>query len=176
MRATGDGKIQFLNIAGAFQIGEFVLIDGSIEGTIEEVGFRSTKIRTLDKSIITVPNTKIANSSVKNFSRREQRPMKTTLALRYDTSPAKIEALIERIKAYLSEHEQINSESVSVYFSNMNSFSLDVFILALVNSKNWSIEMECKQECFLTFMKIAEELEIGFAFPTTTIELEDKHL
>ena len=158
-----------------FQIGDFVVIDGSIEGTIEEVGFRSTKVRTLTKSIITVPNSKIAHCTVNNFSRREQRPLKVTLSLRYDTPTASIEIFMEKIKEYLHSRDDINKNAVMVYFSAMNASSLDVLVLTFVESPDWTKEMEAKQECFLQFMKIAEELNIGYAFPTTTIELEDKH-
>ena len=158
-----------------FQIGEFVVIDGSIEGTIEEVGFRSTKVRTLSKSLITVPNSKISHCTVNNFSRREQRPLKVTLSLRYDTSTSSIEAYIERLKEYLGSRDDIPNDAISVYFSAMNSFSLDILIVTSVLSPEWGKQMQTQQECFLSFMKIAEDLNIGFAFPTTTIELEDKH-
>ena len=57
----------------------------------------------------------------------------------------------------------------------MNSFSLDILIVTSVLSPEWGKQMQTQQECFLSFMKIAEDLNIGFAFPTTTIELEDKH-
>lgn len=158
-----------------FQIGDFVVIDGSIEGTIEEVGFRSTKVRTLTKSVITVPNSKIAHCTVNNFSRRDQRPVKATISLRYDTPTASIETFMERIKEYLHSRNDINKDAIIVYFSNMGTSSLDILVLTFVQSPDWTKEMEAKQECFLQFMKIAEELNIGFAFPTTTIEFEDKH-
>lgn len=158
-----------------FQVGEFVIIDGSIEGTVEEVGFRSTKVRTLMKTLIVVPNSKIAHCTVNNFSRRTERLVRTTLSLRYDTPPSSIEIFIERVKEYLNSIEEIDKGSISVHFSDMNAFSLDILIIMVIQSPEATKERSIKQACFLTYMKIAEELNIGYAFPTTTIELEDKH-
>ena len=85
-----------------FQIGEYVIIDGSIEGVIEEVGFRSTRIRTLDKTLISVPNAKIAHSTVNNFAKIPERRFKCTLGLRYDTTTAQMESFIEALRTYLT--------------------------------------------------------------------------
>jgi len=158
-----------------FQIGEYVIIDGSIEGVIEEVGFRSTRIRTLDKTLISVPNAKIAHCTVNNFAKIPERRFKCTLALRYDTTTAQMEAFIESLRTYLSEHEMVNSDSVIVYFADMNSFSLDVLVMAFIKSNAWIELVKFKHEAFLQFMKLAEEHNVGYAFPTTTIELEDQH-
>jgi MscS family membrane protein len=158
-----------------FQIGEYVIIDGSIEGVIEEVGFRSTRIRTLDKTLISVPNAKISHCTVNNFAKIPERRFKCTLSLRYDTTTVQMESFIEALRSYLSEHEQINSDTVLVYFSNMNSFSLDILVMAFINSNQWIDLVKFKHEAFLQFMRIAEEQGVRFAFPTTTIELEDQH-
>ena len=158
-----------------FQIGEYVVIDGSIEGVIEEVGFRSTRIRTLEKTLISVPNAKIAHCTVNNFAKIPERRFKCTLGLRYDTTTAQMEAFIEDLRSYLSDHEMINSDSVIVYFSDMNSFSLDILVMAFINSNAWIDLVQFKHEAFLQFMRIAEKNGVGFAFPTTTIELEDQH-
>ncbi len=157
-----------------FQIGDYVIIDGSIEGVIEEVGFRSTRIRTLDKTLISVPNAKIAHCTVNNYAKIPERRFKCTLALRYDTTTTQMEAFIEDLRSYLSEHEKINSDSVIVYFADMNSFSLDVLVMAFIKSNQWIDLVKFKHEAFLQFMKIAEKHGIGYAFPTTTIELEDQ--
>jgi len=158
-----------------FQIGEYVVIDGSIEGVIEEVGFRSTRIRTLEKTLISVPNAKIAHCTVNNFAKIPERRFKCTIGLRYDTTTAQMESFIDALRTYLTEHDQINSETVLVYFSNMNSFSLDIMVMAFINSNQWIDLVQFKHEAFLQFMKIAEQHDVGFAFPTTTIELENQH-
>ncbi len=157
-----------------FQIGEYVIIDGSIEGVIEEVGFRSTRIRTLDKTLISVPNAKISQCTVNNFAKIPERRFKCTLALRYDTTPAQMETFIESLRNYLSNHEMVNQDTVIVYFSDMNSFSLDVLVMAFIKSNAWIDLVKFKHDVFLQFMKIAEEQGVGYAFPTTTIEFENQ--
>ena len=148
---------------------------GSIEGVIEEVGFRSTRIRTLEKTLISVPNAKIAHCTVNNYAKIPERRFTCTLGLRYDTTTAQMEAFIDDLRGYLTEHDMIKSDSVLVYFSNMNSFSLDIMIMAFINSNAWIDLVQFKHDAFLQFMRIAEHNGVGFAFPTTTIELEDQH-
>ena len=157
-----------------FQIGEYVVIDGSIEGVIEEVGFRSTRIRTLERTLISVPNAKIAHCTVNNFAKISQRRFKCTVTLRYDTSREQLQSFIAEAKSYLENHEQIDEKTVLVLFNNMNSCSLDILVMAFINSNQWMDLQVIKQDIFFAFMKLAEDLEIGFAFPTTTIELENQ--
>ena len=158
-----------------FQIGEYVLIDGSIEGTVEEVGFRSTRIRTLDKTLISVPNAKIAHCTVNNFAKRTHRRFSSTFTLRYDTTPEQMEAFVEWLKVHLKETEIVDENTIVVGFSEMNSFSLDVLTVCYINSNQMSDLLIFKQNLFLTIMRKTREMGIGFAFPTTTIELEDQH-
>lgn len=157
-----------------FQIGEYVVIDGSIEGVIEEVGFRSTRIRTLERTLISVPNAKISQCTVNNFAKISQRRFKCNVTLRYDTSREQLQAFIAEAKSYLENHEQIDEKTVLVLFNNMNSFSLDILVMAFINSNQWMDLQVVKQDIFFSFMKIAEDLDIGFAFPTTTIEFENQ--
>ena len=140
-----------------------------------EVGFRSTRIRTLDKTLISVPNAKIAHCTVNNYAKIPERRFKCTLGLRYDTTTAQMESFIDDLRTYLSEHEIVNPDSVIVYFADMNSFSLDVLVMVFIKSNQWIDLVKFKHEAFLQFMKIAEKNGVGYAFPTTTIELVDQH-
>ena len=155
-----------------FQIGDWVIIDGSIEGVVEEVGFRSTRIRSFADSLISVPNTKIALSTVNNFGERKYRRFTTTIGLRYDTSRSKVQTYIERIRAHLQENPKIRKEAIYIYFKALGSHSLDIMVYTFFTVPDWREELAAKEELLLEFMRIAEDLEIGFAFPTTTIEVE----
>jgi MscS family membrane protein len=159
-----------------FQIGDWVNIDGSIEGVVEEVGFRSTLIRSFEGSMISVPNAKIAHCAVNNYNKRERRRFKTTLSLRYDTPRYKIEQYLAKVREYLSNNPNVYQDGVFVYLNSMSTSSLDIMVYTFFEVPGWREELVAKEDCFLTFMKLAEELEIGFAFPTTTIELEQKSL
>ncbi len=158
-----------------FQIGEYVIIDGSIEGVIEEVGFRSTRIRTLDKSLITVPNAKISHCTVNNFAKIPQRKFMCKLGVRYDTTTTQMEGFTDELRTYLINHEMIDDDTVLVYFTDMNSYSLDILVMAFINSNQWLDLQIFKHEAFLEFMKIAERHKVSFAFPTSTVELENQN-
>ena len=85
-----------------FQIGDWVIIDGSIEGVVEEVGFRSTRIRSFANSLISVPNAKIAHCTVDNFGKRKYRRFKTMIGLRYDTTTEQMETYIQKVRTLLA--------------------------------------------------------------------------
>ena len=155
-----------------FQIGDWVLIDGTTEGVVEEVGFRSTRIRTFANSLITVPNSKIAHSTVNNFGKRERRRFKTMLNLRYDTPLDKLEAYLESLRAYLRGNEKIFQDVIFVYLNNMGPHSVDILIYTFFVVENWSEELSAKEHCYLEFMRIAEQQGVSFAFPTQTVEIE----
>ena len=155
-----------------FQIGDWVLIDGTTEGVVEEVGFRSTRIRTFANSLITVPNSKIAHSTVNNFGKRERRRFKTMLSLRYDTPLDKLEAYLEAVRDYLRGNEKIFQDVIFVYLNNMGPHSVDILVYTFFVVENWSEELSEKEQCYLQFLRIAEQQGVSFAFPTQTLELE----
>lgn len=157
-----------------FQIGDFVNIDGSIEGVVEEVGFRSTRIRTLDKTVISIPNGTIAHAVINNYAKRTERRLQCVIGLRYDTPPEKIEEYIAKLKEYITSNTRVRADSVNVHFSALNSYSLDINIILFVASPDWIALAEFKHEAFLQFLRIAKEVGVGFAFPTTTVEVENQ--
>lgn len=159
-----------------FQIGDFVNIDGSIEGVIEEVGFRSTRIRTVDKTLISIPNGTIAHATINNYAKRTERRLNCVIGLRYDTQPEKIEEYIQKLKEYITSNTKVRTDSVHVHFSALNSYSLDINIILFVASPDWIELTEFKHEAFLQFLRIAKEVGVGFAFPTTTVEFENQQI
>ncbi|MFT5686349.1 MAG: MscS family membrane protein [Myxococcota bacterium] len=154
-----------------FQIGDWVII-GDIEGVVEEVGFRSTRIRTFPNSQVTVPNATVANSPVDNFGRREVRRLKFDLGLRYGTPRAKLVAFQDRIRAFLKENEKIADGTLEVVFTGFGASSLDIMIYTFLDVRDWSEELAEKERCYLEVLRIAEELEVEFAFPSTSIYVE----
>ena len=155
-----------------FQIGDWVIIDGKTEGVVEEVGFRSTRIRTFGKSVITVPNAKVANSAVDNMGQRNLRRLKLDIGLRYDTSPAKIRTFLDRVRARLAATEAIHQPGTQVRLINFGDSALEVMLYTFLDVPDWDAELEVKQELLLSIMEIAEELGIGFAFPSVSIYTE----
>ena len=155
-----------------FQIGDWVIIDGSIEGVVEEVGFRSTRIRSFANSLISVPNAKIAHCTVDNFGKRKYRRFKTTIGLRYDTTTEQMETYVQKIRDYLLQNPAIMNDGVYIYFRDLGAHSLDIMVYTFFEVPDWRAELEAREQCLLQFMRIAEEVGVGFAFPTTTVEVE----
>ena len=155
-----------------FQIGDWVIIDGSIEGVVEEVGFRSTRIRSFSNSLISVPNAKIANCTVDNFGKRKYRRFKTMIGLRYDTTTEQMETYVQKVRDYLNENPEIWNDGIFIYFRDLGAYSLDIMVYTFFEVPDWRTELAARERCLLQFMRIADEVGVGFAFPTTTIEVE----
>ncbi len=153
-----------------FQLGDWVVTEG-LEGTIEEVGFRSTRIRTFYDSVISVPNRHFISSSVDNLGVRRYRRIKTMLSLTYDTPPEKVEAFCEGVREVLREHPYTRKDYYHVYLNNFSAASLDVLLYCFVECPDWGTELREKQRLFLDILRVAERLNVDFAFPTQTIHV-----
>jgi len=153
-----------------FQIGDFVSIGGT-DGTVEEVGFRSTRLRTSYDSVITLPNSKVANATIDNLGQRRFRRFKATLGLTYDATPEQIETFVAGVRSSLDEHPMVG-EAYEVHFNAMNASSLDVMVHCFFASTAWADELKGRQELMITWMRLAKEVGVDFAFPTQTLHLE----
>ncbi len=156
----------------SIRIGEWVKI-GGIEGVVEHVGMRTTKIRSFQKTLITVPNQIISNSHIENFSRRGVRRIKMHIGLTYSTTSSQLEKIIAEIKEMLIAHENIsNDESLLVNFDKFGGSSLDVFIYTFTDTANWETYLKIKQEVQIGIMNIVEQNGSSFAFPSQSIYVE----
>ncbi|MFP4496898.1 MAG: mechanosensitive ion channel family protein [Vulcanimicrobiota bacterium] len=155
-----------------FVIGDWIVVN-DVEGTVEDVGFRTTKIRTFAKNEVSIPNNIVANTSIQNFSRRPQRRISTTIGVTYGTPPEKLEQAIERIKQIIFEHPNTSKETILVYFSEFSASSLGIFCNFFINSSEWVTFLEARQEIYISIMRAFNELDIDFAFPSQSIYLEN---
>lgn len=142
------------------------------EGIVEEVGMRSTKIRTFEKTVITVPNSEVAASAVENVSSRPHRRFKKKFGLLCSTSADQMEQIVDGFRTTLEEHDFIDATSVLVYFEDMGDFTLDVFVHCFIETTDYPVYLRVKQEIFLAFMRIVADAGSDFAFPTQTVQLE----
>jgi len=154
-----------------FQVGDFVTIDGQ-EGTITEVGFRSTRIMLLDTSIVSIPNGNVANITVMNLGVRKMRLMNVLIGVTYDTSPEKIEAYIAELKQLIQDHPGVHKQEWKVYFRDMGDFALKIMFRCYIPVLTFDEELKVKEEIYLKIIRIAQRLGIEFAFPTQTIHVE----
>ena len=154
-----------------FQIGDWIEM-GAIEGTVEEVGLRTTRVRTFANSLITVPNLMFTTQSINNWSRMKKRRIKMTVGVTYDTGPDKMDLLVKRIREIIAEDEKIRDDFYLVNFDNFGPHSLDVFIYCFTVTTNWGDFLQAKQEFMLKIMRAVEALGLSFAFPTQSLHVE----
>lgn len=154
-----------------FNIGDWIKTP-EVEGTIEEIGMRSTKVRTFAQALVSVPNGVLANSAILNYSRMEKRRVKMNLGLTYATTADQIESILNEIRNYLQNSSEIHPETIYIYFTEFNSSSLDIFCYFFTNTTNWSEYMAVREKVNLELMKIIEKNGASFAFPSQSIYIE----
>jgi MscS family membrane protein len=154
-----------------FQIGDWIEM-GDLEGTVEEVGLRTTRVRTFANSLITVPNLLFTTKSINNWSRMKKRRIKMTIGVTYDTPPKKMEALVMKIRKIIEDDEKIHNDFYLVNFDSFGPSSLDVFIYCFTVTTVWAEFLQAKQEFMLKIMGAVSELGLSFAFPTQSIHVE----
>ncbi len=156
----------------SIRIGEWIKV-GGVEGTVEDIGMRTTKIRSFEKSLITVPNQIVSNSPIENFSRRGVRRIKMHIGVTYGTSADQMNAIVQAIRTMLHGHEKISQkETLLVNFDSFGDSSLNIFVYTFTNTANWERYLNIREDIHLKIMKIVEENGSGFAFPSQSIYVE----
>lgn len=157
-----------------FNVGDWIRSpDRDIEGTVENIGWRLTRIRTFDKRPLYVPNSVFATIAVENPSRMSNRRIKETIGIRYD-DVSKMEAIIDDVKKMLQEHDDIDAnQTLIVNFNEFASSSLDFFIYTFTKTTNWIRFHEVKQDVLLKVIGIVESHGAECAFPTSTVHIPD---
>ena len=156
-----------------FQIGDWIKVSGA-EGVVEDVGFRSPRIRTFGKTLVTVPNSKIASEIIENMDARPKRRIKMTIGLTYDTSADRMEQAIEAVREILRTHPGVDQDYWLVYFTDFGAYSLDIFVYFFSKSTVWAEYLLVRQEVNLAIMRKLEEMGLEFAFPSRTIYLKQE--
>ena len=154
-----------------FRVGHYVKVSGG-EGTVEEVGFRSTRIRTPDNSLISIPNNSVVNATVENLSLRMMRRQRFLIQVTYDTPRENLEQLITGIKQIIADHPLINKSNFNVRFNDFGESSLNILVYFHVETTDYSAELAAREEVLLQIMDLAKHLGIDFAFPTRTLVIE----
>jgi len=154
-----------------FQVGDWVVIDGA-EGVVEAVGFRSTQVRTFYDSLITVPNSKVADAKVDNYGARRYRRITATLGISYDSTPEQVQAFVEGIRAILRANQFSRKDYYEIHFSGFGAYSLEIMLYFFLECPNWNIELRERHNIYLEIMRLAKALNIRFAYPTQTLHHE----
>ncbi len=153
-----------------FKLGDLVKVN-DIEGTVEQVGFRSTRVRTFEDSVITIPNSRFIGQHVENFGARRTRRVKTALSLTYDTPPEKIEAFCEALRELARQHPYVSKDAYHVWFANYGASSLDVELICFLTCVEYATFARERHRLYLDVLRIAAQMRVAFAFPTQTVWL-----
>jgi len=153
-----------------FHTGDWIVVN-DIEGSVEEVGLRSTKIRTFYDSLITLPNAIFITAKVDNMGHRRYRRLKCNVSLTYDTPPDKIEAFCEGVREIIRLHPYMRKDYFHVYLNSLGASSLDVLVYVFWETPDWSTELRERQRFLLDILRLAKAQKVDMAFPTQTLHL-----
>lgn len=154
-----------------FEIGDRIVVDGH-DGPVEAVGFRSTKIRTLEGHLVTVPNSEMVNKTVQNVGKRPHIRRWANLTVTYDTPPEKVERAVQIVKSILRDHEGMHPDyPPRVYFSDFNDCSLNIMMIYWYHPPDYWAYMEFTEQVNKRILERFNAEGIEFAFPTETVYL-----
>ena len=163
------GSIMIL-IDRPFHVGDWITFSGG-DGVVEEIGLRSTRVRTFAKTVVSIPNQALANATVENHSLMPKRRIKFTLGVTYDSSVEQVRGLVQKIEDYLKSNADIDQEFMLVKFTHFNDSSLDLFVYCFTASTDWTKHLSVKQDVNLRIMELVDEMGMSVAFPTQTVHL-----
>ncbi|MEQ8904009.1 mechanosensitive ion channel family protein [Ekhidna sp.] len=155
-----------------FQVGDWIT-SNDVDGTVEEVGFRSSRIRTFRNSVIYVPNSKLADNTIDNHGLRKYRRFYSQISITYDTPPEMIEVFVKGLRDIVEAHPKTWKDNYHVYFNEMASSSLNIMFYIFFSVPTWAEELQCRHEILMQIMKLGRELGVNFAFPTQTLHIEN---
>ncbi len=158
-----------------FVIGDWVEL-GTIEGIVEDISFRSTRIRTFTQGLVVIPNATIGNANITNWSRMSKRRVKFDLGVAYATSTTQLKTCITKIKNYLETHPDIEADTSLVAFENFGDYSLNIQIIYYVLKTDYPSYLAIKEVVNLELIAICDSLDISIAFPTQTLMIEGQNI
>ena len=153
-----------------FRIGDYILAKG-VEGTVEEIGFRSTRIRTPHNSLLSIPNSELVLANIDNMGGRLHRRARDVLGLDCSTRPEQVEAFCAGIRAVLQTMPLVKQDAITVAFTTMGASSLDILINYHLTVSTWNEELEQRQSVLIQIMDLAKKQGISFAYPTQTLHI-----
>jgi len=151
----------------AVRVGDFLKM-GDVQGTVDHIGLRSTRIRTLDRTVVSVPNSQIANVSLETISARDKFWFHPVVGLVYETSPEQLHQVVDNVRQLLTEHPAVDPVSVRVRFFRLGAFSLDVDVFAYLLARDWNHFMEIQEQLLFSITDIISRAGTSIAFPSQT--------
>ena len=153
-----------------FRVGDFVRIEGFI-GNVERIGMRSSQVRTLDRTLISVPNGKLADMQIEDFASRDRIRLHATIGVVYGTTEAQMRKILGDIEAFLRQHPQVWQDTIVVRFGSFGDSSLNIEVMCWFETTIFDEFRDYRQEVLLAIMRIVEAAGSSFAFPTRTLHV-----
>ncbi len=155
-----------------FTVGDYVEVEG-LGGLVEKVGFRSTRLRTMEKTFVTLPNKKMIDGALDNVSLRTMRRVNTNIGLTYGTSAETMQLVIADIRSYIEAKADTSGET-TVVFNSFGDSSLNIYIQYYLQNENWPEFMRSQEAVNFKIMQIVQAHDTDFAFPTQTLHLNQE--
>ena len=156
-------------------MGDWILVEGIIEGIVERIGFRSTTIRKFDKSLAIIPNFQFAENAVINVSQTTNWIISWVITLQYDTTVDQLKIIRDKIEQYIKTHQDFISKiGYAVRVDKFSDSSIDMYIRCFTNSDSWENWLEVKERLAIEIKQIVEKNGASFAFPSQSIYVEKK--
>lgn len=155
-----------------FSIGDWIKTN-EVEGTVEDINFRSTRIRAFDQSIVTVPNSSLINAPIVNFTKRSMRRITFQLRVPYNTPSYNLKRCIAEIEKMLRNHPEIDQQTIFVKFDSFGESSLELFLYFFTKTIVWGEYLTIKQDINLKIMGIMEKEGVRLAFPGTSVYIDN---
>ncbi len=154
-----------------FKVGDWIKIN-DLEGTVEEIGFRSTRVRTFYDSQIVIPNSKVANNDIDNLGRRQYRRTVETLGLTYSTSEEQLKEFTKGLRAIIDSSPLTRKDKYYISFKKFGDSSLEILLYFFLKVSDYKDELQAKEQILLQIKHLAETLNVDFAFPSQSIYME----
>lgn len=152
-----------------FEIGDYIETD-SFKGTVEDVTFRSTVVRTNDRSIVSIPSSKIAESYILNWSRTGgKRRYELDLGIVLDTPLKKVNDFMEHLKLEISKLKVVEKDTINIHFKDIKADNINIYIYVYLNAKDYNEYLDMKELLNYTIMNVAQKDKIELAFPTNMV-------
>jgi MscS family membrane protein len=160
----------FIFLDRPFTVGDWIRI-GDIEGIVEDIGFRSTRVRTWPATLVSVPNKTVAAAAVDNWSKMPKRRVMQTVGVTYDTRAPQMEEAVAGIRRIIENDEAVDQDFMLVSFTDFGESSLDILVYYFTVSTAWADHLATKQRINLAIMRLLEGMGLSIAFPTRTVHL-----
>lgn len=171
--ANGFGTLMII-LDRPFKVGDWIIVGDRVDGDVEEIGLRSTKVRTWPKTVLSIPNGVLANEYINNWSRMPKRRVKQYVGITYEATAEDMEGLVEDIKTILREDEGVQQDFILVNFTDFGESSLDILVYYFTQTIAWIPHMEARQRINCKIMRAVKARGLSIAFPTRSLYLEGR--